>query len=85
MSLLESIIQPYQRKDLLKAYEALKSYYPESALKDWSMDYWFQTINESSKLGHLTSGQELLLAIYKKELERIIKGGQNGKFFNGRV
>ena len=61
MSLLKEIIQPYKRKNLLKAYEALKSYYPESALKNWSMDYWFQTINESSKLGHLTSGQELFL------------------------
>lgn len=70
---LEEIIQPYKRSSQLKTYLALKSYYPESALKDWSMDYWFLTIKESEKLGHLTSGQELFLGIFKKELERSLK------------
>ena len=70
---IDEINQPYSDPQKQIAYNKLKSYYPNSAVKTLSMEDWFKQIKESQKLGHLTSGQELFLGIYKLELERQIK------------
>jgi len=68
-TILEKINQPYNKNQQLKAYNTLKSYYPDSALKYISMNYWFKIINESMRMNHMTSGQNALFEIYKKEIE----------------